>query len=118
MTKHHYILGGIITAIVLFIGSCIYMVEKYNWNSEHFACWDINDQYIREDIEARIEFPATLKFVDAPLSLTSPPDEGLAEFGIHFEHLNSHGIPIRGRAIVTYKPESTESDGRWCRHKG
>ena len=105
--------GGLLAAGLLAI-MVISQLGPENCTNEHYSCWNEGRYEVMEEIEHRVDFPATLKLVDVPLSLTDQPgDPAQARFGVHFEHQNRSGVPVWGRASVRYQPTTCEVLDIW-----
>ncbi len=75
-------------------------------SSPHYSCWSDAKKEVVQEIEQAVDFPATLDLKDVAISLTNPPDdESLDHFGVEFESSNLYGVPVRGRAIITYRKD-------------
>lgn len=85
--------------------------------SEHYDCWKETEKEVLDNIESHVFSIATLKVKGAPISLVIPdsgplkPSDDESIYGVEFEHLSEYGVPLWGKAVVTYKKVSCEMTG-------
>ena len=100
----------LLTVVILTLVSC---TERL---SEHYDCWKETEEEVIDNIERHIYSIATLEVKSAPISLVIPdsgpfkPADDESIFGVEFEHSSEYGVPLWGKAVVTYKKESCEME--------
>lgn len=108
-------------ALVLLIGVLV-SIACMGVGSPHYSCWLDAEEQVVQRIELAVSFPATLELKDTALSLSrqssEPLDESLDIFGVEFESSNQFGVPVRGRAIITYRKADCVVDDIWVHPTG